>query len=44
METTEEEFTKARKTIESYLKKNYMRQVQAPMGVRPRLVTWMQLY
>ena len=41
---TEEEFAKARKTVESYLKKNYMRQVQAPMGVRPRLVTWMQLY
>ena len=41
---TEEQFTKARKTVEGYLKKNYMRQVQAPMGVKPRLVTWMQLY
>lgn len=39
----EEEFTTAKKKIESYLKKNYLRRVQAPIGVRPRLVTWMQL-
>ncbi len=41
---TESEFDAARKAIENWLKKNYMRQVQAPMGVKPRLVTWMQLY
>ena len=29
--------------IENYIKKNYMRSVQAPLGVRPRLVTWMEL-
>ena len=40
---TQEEFTAARKFMESYIKRNYMRQVQAPMGVKPRLVTWMQL-
>ncbi len=40
----EEELANARKAMEAYLKKNYMRQVQAPMGVKPRLVTWMQLY
>ena len=40
----EEELATARKAMETYLKKNYMRQVQAPMGVKPRLVTWMQLY
>lgn len=39
----EEEFATAKKKIEAYLKKNYLRRVQAPIGVRPRLVTWMQL-
>jgi superfamily II DNA or RNA helicase len=43
LETTEEDFTAVRKTIESYIKKSYMRAVQAPLGVKPRLVTWMQL-
>ncbi len=38
-----EGFAAARKTIESFIKKNYMRSIQAPMGVKPRLVTWMQL-
>ena len=41
---TEADFRAARKAVETWLKKNYMRQVQAPMGVKPRLVTWMQLY
>lgn len=41
--TTEEEFILKRKTIEDYIKKSYMRVVQAPVGVKPRLVTWMQL-
>ena len=36
-------FVKARKTIENYIKKNYMRSVQVPLGVKPRLVTWMEL-
>lgn len=40
---SEEEFFLVRKKIEAYIKKEYMRAVQAPMGVRPRLVTWMQL-
>ena len=39
----EDEFSSAKKAMESYLRKNYMRQVQAPLGVKPRLVTWMQL-
>ena len=39
----EEEFATAKKKIEDYLKKNYLRRVQAPIGVKPRLVTWMQL-
>lgn len=41
--TNESGFSEARKLIENYLKKNYMRSVQAPLGVRPRLVTWMEL-
>ena len=41
--TDEAGFADARKTIENYIKKNYMRSVQAPLGVRPRLVTWMEL-
>lgn len=39
----EETFTSVRKKMDVYLKKNYMRAVQAPVGVKPRLVTWMQL-
>lgn len=43
LNTTEEDFSTVRKNIESYIKKSYMRAVQAPMGVKPRLVTWMQI-
>ena len=43
MNTTEEDFVEIRKKIESYIKKSYMRAVQAPVGVKPRLVTWMQM-
>ena len=41
--TNETEFAEKRKTIEDYIKKSYLRAVQAPVGVKPRLVTWMQL-
>lgn len=40
---TEETFAQARKKAEDYIKKSYMRSVQAPIGVRPRLVTWLEL-
>lgn len=43
IETSEETFAGIRKMVEKYIKKSYMRAVQAPMGVRPRLVTWMQM-
>lgn len=43
MAITEDAFAAARKTMDGYLKKNYMRAVQAPLGIKPRLVTWMQL-
>lgn len=41
--TTESEFFENRKIIEDFIKKSYMRSVQAPVGVRARLVTWLQL-
>ena len=40
---TEEHFAQARKKAEDYIKKSYMRSVQAPLGVKPRLVTWLEL-
>lgn len=43
LETTEAEFSVIRKAVEKHIKKSYMRAVQAPIGVKPRLVTWMQL-
>ena len=41
--TAEELFAQARKKAEDYIKKSYMRSVQAPIGVKPRLVTWLEL-
>jgi hypothetical protein len=43
MSIGEEEFAAIRKKMESYLKKNYLRKVQAPISIRPHLITWMQL-
>ena len=40
---TEDEFDEARRKINSYIKKTYMKAVQAPISEKPRLVTWMQL-
>ena len=40
---SEDQFKKVRKKVDTYIKKNYMRAVQAPVGVKPRLVSWMQL-
>ena len=40
---TEDDFKVAKKKIDAHIKKNYMRAVQAPIGIKPRLVTWMQL-
>lgn len=41
--TTEIDFSEKKKTIENFIKKLYLRVVQAPVGVKPRLVTWMQI-
>ena len=43
LNTTEEDFDQIRKKVESYIKKSYLRAVQAPVGVKPRLVTWLQM-
>ena len=43
VQTDEAGFAEAKKAIEKHIKKNYMRSVQAPLGVSPRLVTWMEL-
>lgn len=40
---TEAEFSDVRKKMNTYIKKTYMRAVQAPLSEKPRLVTWMQL-
>ncbi len=41
--TNEAGFTEARKVIESHINKSYMRSIQAPIGVKAKLVTWMEL-
>ena len=41
--TTEEQFSQTRKTVDNHIRRTYMKAVQAPLGVKPRLVTWMQL-
>ena len=43
LEITEEAFSETRRMVEKHIKKYYMRSVQAPMGVKPRLITWMQM-
>lgn len=43
LEVSKQQFAEKRKFVEDYIKKSYMRVIQAPMGVKPRLVTWMQL-
>lgn len=43
MTTNEEAFAQNRKKVDDYIKRSYMRSVQAPIGVKPRLVTWLEL-
>ena len=40
---TQEDFFSERKVVESYIRKTYLRAVQAPIGVNPRLIAWMQI-
>ena len=36
-------FIGAKKIVEAHINKDYMRSIQAPVGTKPRLVTWMEL-
>lgn len=38
-----EDFAVYKKKVESFINRTYMRSIQAPVGVKPRLITWMQL-
>ena len=38
-----EKFEENRKKVEKYITRNYMRTVQAPIGIKPRLITWLQM-
>jgi hypothetical protein len=39
----EVDFAAIRKIVDSHINKSYMKAIQAPIGVKPRLVAWMQL-
>ena len=39
----QETLTDVRKKMDAYIKKNYLRKVQAPVGVKPILKAWMEL-
>ena len=43
LSVTEDQFKEIRKTMEKHIKNSYMKAVQAPLDVKPRLVTWMQI-
>ena len=36
-------FLSVRKEMEKHIRNNYLKKIQAPLGVTPRLITWMQL-
>jgi superfamily II DNA or RNA helicase len=39
----ENNFVSIRKIVDAHINKSYMKAIQAPIGIKPRLVTWMQL-
>lgn len=41
--SNEEQFSNVRKVIEKYIKKNYLQKINAPMGTKAKLVTWLQM-
>lgn len=43
LSVTEEQFTCAKKTMDAYIKKSYLKAIQAPLGIKPRLLTWIQV-
>lgn len=38
-----DDFDAVKKKIESHIKKNYMRAIQAPVGIKPKMIAWLQL-
>jgi superfamily II DNA/RNA helicase len=40
---TENDFSVMRKAVDAHINKTYMKAIQAPIGVKPRLAAWMQL-
>jgi hypothetical protein len=40
---TEADFSVMRKAVDAHVNKTYMKAIQAPMVIKPRLATWMQL-
>lgn len=40
---TPDDFTDIKKRIETYIKRNYLSRIQAPKGVKAKMLTWMQL-
>ena len=43
MAVTSQQFKEVRKKVEAHIRKTYLRMVQAPIGVRPHLKTWMKI-
>jgi superfamily II DNA/RNA helicase len=39
----ENELAGIREAVESHISRSYMKAIQAPAGIKPRLVTWMEL-
>ena len=38
-----ESFASIRKEMEKHIRNTYLKSIQAPLGAKPRLVTWMEL-
>ncbi len=43
LHTNQDEFGEKRKLVEKHIKQTYLRSITAPIGVKARLVTWMEL-
>ena len=43
LQIDQKEFSNKRKLVEKYIKQTCLRSVMAPIGVKPRLITWMKL-
>ena len=41
---TENDFLVMRKSVDAYINRTYMKAIQAPIGIKPGLTSWMQLF